>query len=137
MYLGPMGGEEHIYCGCSGGPCEPFASQSVAHATRTLHPAPGGDKGEGEGHTDSRQHAEQPDANAQSQQSCEADAHHTLQDILSHVTDTAYIPSTAYIRERVYTHPIDPTVSTRERSLYYTPNHPPRCCSTSPEHNHT
>ena len=37
-----------------------------------------------------------------------ADAHHTLQDILSHVTDTAYIPSTAYIRERVYTHPIDP-----------------------------
>ena len=80
-----------------------------------------------------------PDANAQSQQSCEADpdAHHTLQDILSHVTDTAYIPSTAYIRERVYTHPFDPTVSTRERSLYYTPNHPPRCCSTSPEHNHT
>ena len=111
------------------------ASLLQAKVLHTLHSIqPRWRQGEGEGHTDSRQHAEQPDANAQSQQSCEADAHHTLQDILSHVTDTAYIPSTAYIRERVYTHPIDPTVSTRERSLYYTPSHPPRCCSTSPEH---
>ena len=85
------------------------ASLLQAKVLHTLHSIqPRWRQGEGEGHTDSRQHAEQLDANAQSQQSCEADAHHTLQDILSHVTDTAYIPSTAYIRERVYTHPIDP-----------------------------